>query len=187
MGELKRSSTKLLIILLLHRSLWAAIFHCFTSLKILLCLLLSPCKIYSFVFFHWPTSSDISRRTRIRVHCSEVQTMRSEAVYFPPEGTHGWSHPMTNTDLYWSQCRQGPLTWSYRDESFVFVCRHENVKKKRKSQHLPEWNSLNDISVLWIPRWQLLTGRRPFVFASLTRIQVEQTQTKEEGLMNEYA
>lgn len=60
--------------------------------------------------------------------------MRSEAVYFPPEGTHGWSHPMTNTDLYWSQCRQGPLTWSYRGEGFVFVCRHENVKKKKEKE-----------------------------------------------------
>lgn len=75
-----------------------------------------------------------SAGTRIRVHCSEVQTMRSEAVYFPPEETHGWSHPMTNTGLYWSQCRQSPLTWSYRGEGFVFVCRHENVKKKEKEK-----------------------------------------------------
>lgn len=60
--------------------------------------------------------------------------MRSEAVYFPPEETHGWSHPMTNTGLYWSQCRQSPLTWSYRGEGFVFVCRHENVKKKEKEK-----------------------------------------------------
>lgn len=134
MGELKWSSTKLLIILLLHRSPRAVIFHCFTSLKILLCLLLSPLQDLYFCVFPLADFFLTSAGTRIRVHCSEVQTMRSEAVYFPPEETHGWSHPMTNTGLYWSQCRQSPLTWSYRGEGFVFVCRHENVKKKEKEK-----------------------------------------------------
>lgn len=118
-----------------------------------------------------------SAGTGIHVHCSEIQMMRSEAVYFPPEGTHGWSHSMTNTDLYWSQCRQGSLMWSYREEGFVFVCRHEEEKK---IQCLLQWNSLKDISAVWIPCWQLLTGRGPFLFASLTRIQVEQRQTEQQ-------